>query len=48
VFERVLSLPEDADSGGIEAKFRNGILKITIPKRAGPDKDVRTIEIHHE
>ena len=48
VFERVLSLPEDADSGGIEAKFRNGILKITIPKRVVPGKDVRTIEIHHE
>jgi HSP20 family protein len=48
VFERVLSLPEDADSAGIQAKFRNGILKITIPKRAVPDKEGRTIEIHHE
>ncbi len=30
--ERVLSLPDDADSEAIEAKFKNGVLKLRIPK----------------
>lgn len=32
-FRRVVSLPEDADAGRVEATYRNGVLKITIPKR---------------
>ena len=47
-FERVLSLPEDADPDGIAAKFKNGVLKVTIPKRAVPEKAGRAVEIHHE
>jgi HSP20 family protein len=32
-FRRVVSLPEDADTGRVEASYRNGVLKIVIPKR---------------
>lgn len=32
-FRRVVSLPEDADAARVEATYRNGVLKITIPKR---------------
>jgi HSP20 family protein len=32
-FKRAISLPEDADSSRIEAKYRDGILRITVPKR---------------
>jgi len=31
-FQRSITLPEEADSKGIEAKFKNGILSIEIPK----------------
>jgi HSP20 family protein len=48
VFERMLSLPADADPDGIDAKFRNGVLKVTIPKRAGAEQAGRTIEVRHE
>lgn len=32
-FRRVVSLPEDADATRVEAAYRNGVLKITVPKR---------------
>ena len=32
-FRRVVSLPEDADAARVEASYRHGVLKITIPKR---------------
>jgi HSP20 family protein len=32
-FRRAVSLPEDADSSRIEAKYRDGILRITVHKR---------------
>lgn len=32
-FRRVVSLPEDADPGKIEARYRDGILRISIAKR---------------
>ena len=47
-FERVLSLPEDADPDGIDAKFKNGILKVRIQKRAPAEKRGRSVEIQHE
>ncbi len=31
-FRRVLTLPEDADPDGIKADFKNGVLKIRIPR----------------
>ncbi len=32
-FRRVVALPEDADPSGVEATYRNGVLKIVVPKR---------------
>jgi len=31
-FKRVISLPEDADAGRIDASYRNGILRVLVPK----------------
>ena len=31
-FKRVISLPEDVDASRIEAAYRNGVLKILVPK----------------
>jgi HSP20 family protein len=32
-FRRVVALSEDADPGRVEATYRNGVLKILVPKR---------------
>jgi HSP20 family protein len=32
-FRRVVALPEDADPARVEATYRNGVLKIVVPKR---------------
>lgn len=32
-FRRAVSLPEDADSSRIEARYRDGVLRIRVPKR---------------
>ena len=44
-FQRVLSLPDDADADGVAANFKNGVLTITVPRRPTSDKDVKQIEI---
>ena len=36
-FERSFKLPSDADSENIEAKFENGVLKLSIPRRKKPE-----------
>jgi HSP20 family protein len=33
-FRRMLSLPEDADPEAVEAKYRDGVLHITVQRRA--------------
>ena len=43
--QRVLSLPDDADGESIEAKFKNGVLKLQIPKHAAQASNTRSIEI---
>lgn len=32
-FERTLSLPVDADTDNISARFNNGVLEVTVPRR---------------
>lgn len=32
-FRRVVSLPEDADAGRVEASYRDGLLRISVAKR---------------
>ncbi|RJP87819.1 MAG: Hsp20/alpha crystallin family protein [Desulfobacteraceae bacterium] len=44
-FHRMLSLPEDADQDNINATFKNGIMKITIPRKALPKTETKKIEI---
>jgi HSP20 family protein len=44
-FQRILSLPEDADQDNIKASFKNGIMEITIPRKAAPKTEVKQIEI---
>lgn len=44
-FRRVLSLPEDADRERIDARFRNGVLTITLARKAQARPAGRRIEI---
>lgn len=44
-FQRVISLPADADQERMEAKFRNGVLTITLPRKPGVKSDAREIAI---
>ncbi len=44
-FQRVISLPADADQEKLEAKFRNGILTITLPRKPGVKSNAREIAI---
>jgi len=38
-FSRSLTLPDHADSANIKARYNDGILNLTIPKKAGPDRE---------
>jgi HSP20 family protein len=42
---RSLPLPENADAAGIEAVYRNGVLKITMPRIEASPRDVRKIDV---
>lgn len=44
-FERALGLPEDADEKGVTARYKNGILTLTIPKLPVAKPEVRTIPV---
>jgi HSP20 family protein len=44
-FQRVLSLPEDADQNEITASFKNGLLSVTVPRKAIPASKVKRIEV---
>lgn len=44
-FQRVLSLPNDANQDDVKAIFKKGILTVTIPRRALPKADVKQIEV---
>ncbi|MCL7489273.1 MAG: Hsp20/alpha crystallin family protein [Desulfobulbaceae bacterium] len=44
-FQRVLSLPEDADQENVKATFKKGVLTIKMPKKQLPKPDVKQIEI---
>lgn len=47
-FKRVLALPQDAKEDEIKAKFKNGVLKITVPRKqiAKPESETKVIEIN--
>ena len=42
-FQRSMSLPFDVDPDAVEAKFKNGVLKLTLPKP--PELEARTKKI---
>ncbi|MGE4559832.1 MAG: Hsp20/alpha crystallin family protein [Desulfobulbus sp.] len=44
-FQRVLSLPDDVDQDNIKAAFKDGILSITMPRKALPAGEVKKVEI---
>jgi HSP20 family protein len=44
-FQRVLSLPEDASQSGITARFKNGVLTVTIPRNEARRSEARQIPI---
>jgi HSP20 family protein len=44
-FERAFPLPADVERGRIEAQFRDGLLKIRLPKAAGAASQHARIEI---
>ena len=44
-FQRVLSLPEDANKENIKASFKNGVLTVTMPRTALPKTEIKKIEI---
>ncbi|WP_020585610.1 Hsp20/alpha crystallin family protein [Desulfobacter curvatus] len=46
-FQRTLSLPADADESRVDARFKNGILKITIPRLKTPTSRVNQIEVKY-
>jgi len=43
-FRRVVSLPDDADPGQVDATYRDGVLRVTIAKRESSKP--RRVEIH--
>ena len=44
-FERVIPLPEEVDADRVEANFKNGVLKVTLPKNPKAQDKARRIEI---
>ena len=44
-FQRVLPLPDGVDVDRAEARFANGVLTLTLPKKAGAAKASRKLEI---
>jgi len=45
-FQRVLALPEDADQDNIAASIKNGVLDITLPRKALPASVSKHIPIN--
>ena len=44
-FVRSVRVPETIDADKIEAAFKNGVLKVTLPKKPEAQKPVRKIEV---
>ena len=44
-FERLVKLPANADVDSLKAKFRNGVLTISIAKNHKEKKNVRRIKV---
>lgn len=44
-FERYFSLPDGVDADKIEATFKNGVLKVMLPKTAEAQKPAKKVEV---
>jgi HSP20 family protein len=44
-FERSFSIPEGVDTDKIEAAFKNGVLRVTLPKKLEAQKAAKNIEV---
>lgn len=44
-FERVIPLPQEIDADNVAATFKNGVLKVTLPKNPKAQDKTRRIEI---
>jgi HSP20 family protein len=44
-FERYFGLPDGVDADKIEATFKNGVLKVTLPKTAEAQQAAKKIEV---
>ncbi len=44
-FERYFGLPDGVDADRIEASFKNGVLKVTLPKTLDAQKPAKKIEV---
>jgi len=44
-FERYFNLPDGVDDCKVEASFKNGVLKVTLPKTAEAQKPAKKIEV---
>lgn len=47
-FQRVLALPEDADTQAVTASHKNGVLTVSIPRKVPAKAQARSIEITRE
>ena len=45
-FQRVLSLPEDANQDNVAATFKNGVLTVTMPRKSLPASNLKQIPIN--
>ena len=44
-YEQALTLPDDVDRNGINAKVDNGVLHITLPRTHQAEKETKRIEV---
>ncbi len=44
-FERYFGMPEGVDASKIEASFKNGVLKVTLPKTAEAQQPAKKIDV---
>lgn len=44
-YEQALTLPDDVNRDGINAKVENGVLHITLPRTAKAEKETKRIEV---
>ena len=44
-YEQALTLPEDVETGKIEAKVENGVLHVTLPRTHKAEKETKRIEV---